>query len=220
MASHHDWRMRSEFRAAGPVHSGLNIVICGDSIGAGYELLPGQDPTAQAANYLATLGFACTVHNVAIPGTVSSSGVAEYAGTIAPLYNAAIPKNVLIIEYGTNDLYQQLGEASTLRPHQQSLVSSGRATGFKCVVWCPGHDWNVATPGTYETDVTANNNYWLGQIGTGADAVCSWYLDSLFSSMGAAGWFSSGDVHPSAVGANKIGVTYLAPAILHAIGAA
>jgi len=203
--------------SAPPAPPGI-YVGSGDSITLGSFLLPGESFGDQATDTLAANGFNVTYFNEGQSGFRSDQLLPLVATAVTPHFNPSArfkpfhaAANIVVIEWGTNDLFQGFSEAS-LRANQQSGVEQVRTAGGFAIIMVPLRCFQGGTPPTYEPGRIANTAYWLGQVGTGCDGIIAAADDPLFRTATSGGYLGDG-LHPNATGAHAIGANYAYPAI-------
>ncbi len=106
--------------------SNVNLVIAGDSIGAGS--ISGADPWKNL-----DLGGSYTVQNHSFAGAYIGQQAGLNEGAVLQSFDPNSGTNWLVVQAGTNDLAQG-ATASVLYTGVQKLVQDGHAQGFKVVV--------------------------------------------------------------------------------------
>ncbi len=133
------------------------IVVVGDSLTHGLFATDNltDSPPALIKNAMPSVWRTI---NLGISGKRLNEWLADYDSMVAPLYNPAFQKNILVIAAGTNDVY--LGtNVESLSATAQAIVNKAKATGWS-VVFCdiaPAYQW-ILTP-DFGAIVTPYNNF-------------------------------------------------------------
>lgn len=154
----------------------LKGVVCfGDSLTDGYKLDNSEYYSYPAYLYrMQDVNTKWAIKKLGYPGLRTDQLNALYAGTIAPLYNAARPKNVLVYWGINNDLFWQKTQ-QFMQDQITAAITAAHNTGFKIVIVTavPSTlDISPAetTPPTYESSRQLINT-WVVNNSAGADAV-------------------------------------------------
>lgn len=172
-----------------------NLVVVGDSIVSG-SIGNAFFSWAYYANQQATVS--ARMVNIGVPGQTAAQGVTNYSAYTAPQFVSAARRNVLIIAWGTDDLFAG-STAASVWTSLQSVIASAVSSGFRPLVA------TVLPLGTiYETQRIALNTL----IKNGYVAAGAYGLIDLASSpvMGQAGqntnttYYNADGVHPNTFG--------------------
>lgn len=143
-------------------------IIVGDSLAStDYATPSGNRYAAQAA-------YPTTVVNRAVSGYRVANLVASHSTAVDTLFaaNTAAPTRVLIVQIGTNNLYDGTA-AATIASDLASYIDARKAatTGLKVVAYTITPRSDASTPAAFETNRPTLNTTIRGWVGTRLDKV-------------------------------------------------
>jgi acyl-CoA thioesterase I len=110
--------------------SQVSILAFGDSLTAGYELLPSDSFPAQLQTALRKKGIAATVHNAGVSGDTTTGGKARLAWV---LKGQKQQLDVVILELGANDSLRGINPDIT-RANLDVMIGRLKKTGTKIIL--------------------------------------------------------------------------------------
>lgn len=197
---------RSQTRCTGSAC--VNLVFDGDSISAGWGSTGGQGLQAQVA---AGMGGNLEVHNVAVGGRPVFKCLELYPQLVAPLYNSATTRNVIVFHAGDNDINARRDAKQTYAA-LTAYVAAAHRQGWKVVVSTELRRPDF--PPAKEQELEDYNKL-LIQNAAGADAVVDLDRDTTLSDFAYRAdpsFFSKDRIHPSNGGYGRI-AALLTPAV-------
>lgn len=201
---------------AGPIWAAepdVNLLFDGDSIPAGMGASPSHGSDVLVA---ASLGAGVRLHNVAVGGRPVSDCLALYPRLVAPLFDPATTRNVIVFHAGDNDIAQGRNAGQTYAAFT-AYVAAAHSQGWKVVVSTELRRMDWRTPQTTEL---ARYNDSLRRNEAGADAVVDFDADSRMTDPALRrdpALFTRDGVHPSD-GGYAVLAAMLAPAVKLAAG--
>lgn len=157
-----------------------------------------------------------SITNKGIAGETLATMLANAPTAIDPLFNSKLPRNVLVLEGGTNDIATAHTPASVYA-NMTAYIAARHAVGWTVVVWTmlSRVGWDI-TKDQLNTLILANSGGTQGAAGkwdgivdeTGTPlGIDGGYLNTL--------WFQPDEIHPTSPGVT----TYEAPPVSAAVNA-
>ncbi|HEX2942760.1 MAG TPA: SGNH/GDSL hydrolase family protein [Rhodopila sp.] len=186
----------------------VNLVFDGDSISAGWGATSGHGLDAQVA---AQVGQPVVVRNVAVGGRPVLQCLELYPKLVAPLFDPAMPHNVIVFHAGDNDIAQGHDARQTYAAFS-SYVAAAHQQGWKIVVSTELRRFDFPPP---QFDELETYNRLLRENAAGADAVVDLSQDIRLAQAPYRNdqtLFSPDRVHPADAGYRLI-AALLAPSV-------
>ncbi len=180
----------------------VTVAALGDSLTAGYGLVPEEGFVAQMGDWLATRGVEAEIRNAGVSGDTTRGGLSRANWTLTPDVDA------MILALGGNDLLRGIDPAQS-RANLAGILDKARAAGVEVLLI------GLQAPGNYGADFQRDFDAIFPEL---AQEYGTLYAESWFDGMREADgeqaeFFQSDGIHPNARGVALI-VEGLGPKVL------